>query len=102
MSGSIGHCGSIRCGYKTGKSPCTCPCEGCTQYAANLANLGPLPSAKEIRRGSIQEQRDKMEKVVYAARLVLLAWLGAGVDGGKTLREVALPGLREAFEEYGE
>ena len=37
------------------------------------------------------------KQVIDAARLVLLGWVGDGVDGGAAMRE-ALPRLRAAFE----
>ena len=46
----------------------------------------------------LEAEIEAQREVIFAARLVLLAWLGDGVDGGKALRE-SLPRLREAFDE---
>jgi hypothetical protein len=50
----------------------------------------------KIRSG----KRAAREEVIFAARLVMLAWLGDSVDGGKALRTEALPRLVRAFAEF--
>jgi len=67
---------------------------------------GPAHSQRDCiahsQRDCIAHLRQRLEltdEIVYAARLVLLGWLGDYVDGGRAWRE-SMPRLGEAFDKY--
>ena len=84
-------CGPAPCHYFG--YMCRNSCTGCEHCR---------PGKKEVAAAMKKTKNQIRMDVVSAARLVLLAWLGDGVDGGRALRESALPGLRKALDAYDE
>lgn len=72
---------------------------GNTPRMAAVAEVNGVVREAVKADGVAKPKRHDPAIVVDVARLVLLAWLGDGVNGGRALRET-LPLLREALDAY--
>jgi len=75
------------------------PIEGGSEYHAGCCMMRARAAIEVVRDRERLVTRQSTAEIVSAARLVLLAWMGDSIDGGKTLREL-LPRLREAFDDF--